>query len=134
MKNLYESQYSQITYVNTNSLIFQKWLNKSEILTDKKFQYEMLHLLFQIEKNTPRYLKIDLRNFLYIVSYDMQIWINYYINSNIVKNNVEKIAFLNCKDEVAKISVDLTLNCIENSKMNYKFFDDEKLLSDWLFC
>jgi hypothetical protein len=77
MKNLYESQYSQITYVNTNSLIFQKWLNKSEILTDKKFQYEMLHLLFQIEKNTPRYLKIDLRNFLYIVSYDMQIWINY---------------------------------------------------------
>jgi len=132
MKNLYESQYSQVSFVNTGCLIIQKWLNKSEILTDKKFQYEMLHLLFQVEKVSPRILLIDLTNFFYVISNEMQVWINVNINVNILKNNVEKLAFIKSKNEISEISVDLTLNDISNRNMTYQFFNDEVSATNWL--
>jgi hypothetical protein len=131
MEKTYKSKYQTIIFDELTNFLMQSWSENTNLMQNKDFEKEMMILADFIEQLQPKHLLIDMQNFLYIVTPQMQKWVNENVNSKLLKTN-SKVAFVGSEDMFVSIAVQQTLEENEGKDMNRKYFNNKEDAMRWL--
>jgi len=127
----YQNNIQTIEYQEDKKLLTQVWTKESKRISEKEFQAEMLELARFFHYTQPTRVLIDMRDFYFVVSLELQTWVNENVNSKLASMNT-RTAFVVSPDLFTAISVEQTLDEKSGAKMSRNFFEDIQLAKDWL--
>jgi len=114
------------------SLLEQLWTNPNETMTTEDYKSDMLNYLTFVEQYQIRRALINTQQFGYIISPEMQEWVDKTIavrTNKIVKN----IAFVLPHDIFEQISIQQTMDEKEGSRyVQVAYFKNDTEAFDWL--
>lgn len=127
----YKSGFSIITVDEEQKLVCQLWNNETEKMTDDEFKKEMLNLAKAFEKYLPKKVFVNQKVFKFVVSIELQAWVNENVNVKLINAKTEKLAFVVSDELFAAVSVEQTLDDV-GGELAPKFFDDADKAKKWL--
>ncbi|MBN2892982.1 MAG: hypothetical protein JXL97_14030 [Bacteroidales bacterium] len=130
--NYHSSNFSEIVIFLEKQIIIQNWHKKTSFMTDNQFLKEMSHLKKAVVNHNPCSLLVNMSEFRFIVSPELQLWVNKNVNKSIVENKIKKVAFVRSQDDIAAISVNQTITEDEGLGMNSKIFNSADDAEKWL--
>ena len=106
-------------------------------MDDESYRQLVLSYLQQLQIYRPQRVLVDSRNAEYIITPDLQDWINVNIYPQAAAAGVRKLAFLVSNDIFVTISIEQTVedsmaNDIISTQMQQRFFDDREQALNWL--
>jgi hypothetical protein len=109
----------------------------SLLMDDESYRQLVLSYLQQLQIYRPQRVLVDSRNAEYIITPDLQDWINVNIYPQSAAAGVRKLAFLVSNDIFVTISIEQTVedsmaNDIISTQMQQRFFDDREQALNWL--
>lgn len=135
-QHIYESKYSSVHIDFETDIFFHIWYASTEIMTDEEYKKEygqLLEALSEFDK-LPQKNFIDLQQFKYFLSPEMQDWHSEHIFSRFLPDKKRYLAVRNSIDFVASLYVEQTFEeLFENGhEVIKKHFSNEKDALDWL--
>ena len=127
---IYKSTYQ--TIILDNSILSQTWQKKSDDMDNQLFKDEMVELGKAFDNKKPKLVLINMQNFVFAVSPEVQEWVNKNVNSKLLQVGTQKIAFVVSSDLFTKISVEQTLGEDEEAELPSKYFKDVEKAKKWL--
>ncbi len=132
MQRIYESKYYTIDYSVAKN-IFEFRFKHTLAMTWADFRAELIkqtELAFQYQ---PAYFFFDTKNFHFLITPEMQGWIDDNIFTKFIEAGVKKYAYLNSTEIIAQISIENTMDeRIASIGFSTKYFNDETEAKKWL--
>lgn len=132
-KVLYESRFWRMTYYPDKTLMRYTWYSSTNEMTEAEYKEEMrknAEISSSVEVKSGL---IDLRNFLYSISADVQSWTDREIFPKLSETGYKKLAFLVSKDLFAQVSVEQMLDEeVAAANFQTRYFESEEEAQEWL--
>ncbi len=128
---LHKSKFVEITLEEENSLIIDKFLPETYKMNIDEFKKEMFIFVEMCEKYCPKRELVYLMQMEFIISPDLQEWMNREIFPRYL-NIIKRMAFLVPTEIVIQISVEQTMEEETGSKFLQAYFDSEIEARKWL--
>lgn len=132
MNFLYESSYSNITYLPKESLLINRWKPETTEMDEPLFRKEIAALLTKMRYCKPQSLLVDTRNFHFIIAPDLQEWFDQIVYLTYLEIGLKKKAFLTPADLFTKVALEQTNQSSKNDAIKVKFFTQEEEAQTWL--
>ena len=127
---VYESEKMQIVH-HEDSQILEQILSHGED-DEEIFKAEVLDFLNYMESCKPRRTLWDMRNLSFIVSPDLEGWIDENINAKEVAFGIEREAFIISDVYAAEIGVEETMENEFGAQLNTSYFISREEAIAWL--
>ena len=131
MEILHKSNYYEILFDQSKSLIVHKALNGSSEMSDQEFKQEMHLFLEMCEKYSPERDLVHLVDMNYPIVPDIQEWVNNEIFPRLLIV-VKRMALVMPSEMVAELAIEQTMEEEEGKKFVSRYFSDENQALEWL--
>jgi 2-oxoglutarate dehydrogenase complex dehydrogenase (E1) component-like enzyme len=131
MEQIFKNQYIVIEADRNKSFLKMTWQASSELIADQEFQECMLMYAQKIEELACRSVMSDARKFLYLMSPEIQEWVNVHIRPYQLRAGTQKIAFLHSEDFVTQVAIEQMTEEVELIAVQH--FNNEREALEWLF-
>ncbi|MBN2664681.1 MAG: hypothetical protein JXR68_13610 [Bacteroidales bacterium] len=129
---IYSSNFSNLYANSEKKLLVQKWKNRTKNMNDDIFKREMNHLKLAIKEFLPKILLINMQDLNFLVSPNVQKWVNQTVNKTIIETKVSKTAFIISNNIETEITVNQTISEDAGADINKRFFNSEIEAQKWL--
>ncbi|MBX2841777.1 MAG: hypothetical protein KTR26_08390 [Flammeovirgaceae bacterium] len=129
MNILHTSKFHEVLIDTSSSLIISRWFPTTIDMRDDDYRNEMLIFRDQIKKFKPVKLLSYCRDLKYLISPDIQEWVNKEI---FVGETNMKVAVLMSEDLFSQVAIEQTLEGEKGSLFETMFFTDDKAAEEWL--
>lgn len=132
MEEVYQSKYVKQFYHPEKKILEVIW-TEGGLMTEEEYRKESLNFLEIADKYQSKGNLIDTRDFQYIISPDMQEWLNTAVFPKLMATGVQKMAFLVTEELFAQVSIEQTMN-EEAAKEGFQthFFENREAAMSWL--
>ncbi len=129
---IYCDNYVKYIYNEENFLLEEYWYAESESMYEEELRDIMLMLVnFFYEKKTKLFFS-DMRNFLFVIDPDLQVWVDEVVSS-VANKSITKIARTMSSDFISQMSLEQFFEEEHYSKIiKNKFFDNKEDAMNWL--
>ena len=133
MEILHESKFWKFGHDVNDSMMIYQWFNTTELMNDEEYKHEMERNAKECQiYRHPKHL-VDLRNFLYTISPEVQAWTDNIIFPRFLDTGLNRIAFVVSQDLFAQVSVEQMLEeDTAVSSFQSRYFDHYFQARDWL--
>ncbi|OQX98494.1 MAG: hypothetical protein B6I24_05240 [Bacteroidetes bacterium 4572_128] len=129
---IYCDNYVNYIYKEEDSLVEEYWYAESENMSEEELRDIMLILVNFFYEKKPKLFFSDMRNFLFVIHPDLQVWIDEVVSS-VANKSMTKIARTMSSDFISQISLEQFFEEKHYSRIiKNKFFDNKKDAIDWL--
>lgn len=132
MEILYKSNYYQISYDQTYQLIHYYHPSETFNMTPIEYLQELQATIKYSKLYQPKLGLGDLRDFQFIITPDLQEWINEHIYPIIQSISLQKHAVLLPPQFVVQLSVKQAVEISPNKSFETQYFSDESEARKWL--
>lgn len=132
MQQLFDGTFCSIFFSEKNSLMKLHWKAASEDLSDEELKEIGLFLLDKIKEYTPQRILADSRDFLYIITPEIQAWFAEEVILPGVDVSIRRHAELMSPDLFSQVSIEQLHR--EKQDLNYvtAYFEDENTALEWI--
>jgi hypothetical protein len=132
MEKIFEHHLADLFFDKSQSYFLEVWKSATEDASGQDYIDFQLQKLEHAKKCLPQYFLCDTRNFLIVLTDELQEWTDKNVTLFWDTTPLRKVAFLMSKEMISQLSLELTMD--ESShKYGYAYFADEKEATDWLF-
>ncbi len=128
---IHKSKFSKIWLDKNSNILYQVWNKKTKKIKDKIFKKEMLKLQDAIKSFFFDFLLVDMIDFYYFLSPNVQNWVNTNVNRLLLDKKIKKIAFIVDKKNEENITVQECISEKEGSELNWRNFSNYKNAIKW---
>ncbi|WP_020533509.1 hypothetical protein [Flexithrix dorotheae] len=129
---LYDNKYQEIHLDQQYGILTNSWKKESIDMEDEEYQKELLNLKIFVEKYRPKMQLINIREFGFTISPEMQRWTDDHINKSHLNLGVQKAAFIMSEEIFAQVSVEQTMEEQQGLNFETKYFKSEEDALKWL--
>lgn len=132
MKLIFDNIFWDISTSEEKSLIKLVWKTQSEEMSQEQFKEMSMVLLHKIKEYKPMRIFADSRNFLFIITPDLQTWFLEEIIRPSVAISIRKHSELISQDLFSQVSIEQLHR--EDMQLDYttRYFDDENKAWEWI--
>jgi len=127
----YDDKYMSVTHDEEKNVFFHVWKSTSETLTDGDFLKQLDIFKKMIVSNKPKALCADMRQFLYIMSPEIQKLTGEDFFPAIISVGVKKYALTVSADVFTQVSVEQTIAEEKEQRFVTKYFDNIEEAKKW---
>ena len=133
MDVLHESDFWKFGIDKIDSLMIYQWYETSESMNEEDYKQEMQKNAEEYERYAPSKSLVDLRNFLFTISPEAQVWTDHEIFPRFLNAGLKKIAFVVSPDLFAQISLEQMME-ENNANLGFesRYFDHYFQAREWL--
>lgn len=130
---IYQSQFQAISVDVTSMLGHQEWYEETINMGHNEYRKDLESFIKSLDnRKIPSRWLIDLRNFNYVMSPEMQEWHNKHVFQKIFTGQKFYFAIINNGDFVNDLAVNQTFDEAGNLILISKSFSEEALAYEWL--
>lgn len=129
---VYKSKYLELHYYQDEDYLLAIWIETNEEMTDVAYQNEMLQQLEVIKKYKISGLLPDARNLQFMITHEMQDWLDENIFIPAFQAGLTKVAILVSKEFYTSLSIELTMSEQQGQQFNTKYFNTREDAKNWL--
>lgn len=130
MELLYQNNYICIYFLTESRLLKAVWTKETQHMDDAGFQESIQNIWKEVREKKPIGFLGDTRQFLFVVSIDLQTWYGENIG-NTFGTGTNKIAMLVTSEFIAQVSIEQTIE-EDKSGVKTRYFDEEGKAITWL--
>lgn len=133
MQIIHQSQYFTVFYHEVHGIFESSWLNSQE-LTSTIFKKEMLIYVELAKKYKPTQYLVNDHDNKFVISIELQDWVNEYIFPHTMHEGVKKFALVVPQEIFAQISLEQTIETGEENikKIPTQYFPNRETSVQWL--
>ena len=130
---IYNDKYRKVNFEPENKILYIEWFRTTEDLTEEEYKEESLAIPgFAKEKEADKIL-INAVNSLFIVTPEIQDWVNKNIVHKYLEAGVLKLAILLPTELFTQISIEQIVDdSIAVAQKRIQYFGDEAAARQWL--
>ncbi len=132
MKHLFTNRFFELHFDETIRVFKMIWSMKTDTMTKEEFKESCLKYVSYYDELKPYGVLHDMRDNRFIISEDLQDWINEKINSRAFEVGLKKVAFLILNDLFTLLTVEETMDKKEGKLLFTAYFDTEEEAWTWL--
>lgn len=126
------TNYQECFWDKENKILNFVWLSTTKDLDDEVFKNEIKEAGEWVKKYSPDYILLDSQNLQYVITPNLQEWMNEILVPIYIGVGVKKLAVLVSGDLFTKISVEQTIEELPELPFAFRYFQDEKEMRTWL--
>ncbi len=132
MVEIHRSKYFQIEWNQSKDLFHYVFNQQTAHMTATEYINELKIFIKLVKQHRPKYVLGDMIEFGFVITPDIQEWINENLFTVYQEIGFKKIAILLSKEFIASLSIEQTMD--EDSSKSFKtaFFDNAKTAQAWL--
>ncbi len=104
----------------------------TEDQTVEEYKEDILKWASIVEAKCPVNQLVDERNMRFLITPDLQIWINKNIIATAIKHGLRKVAFLVSEELFSQVSIEQAMEENTNSLLKVRYFDKRENALEWL--
>lgn len=131
METLKSSKFIDITFDSEHRIMKLVWKPETEDMNDEDFKREMLNYVDRLDKK-PRRILHQMQEMKFIISPELQEWVDENVNKPAIDAGVTKAAFLLSSDIFARVSTEQTNEGENLNDISIAYFEDETEALNWL--
>jgi hypothetical protein len=133
MQIIHQSPYFIVSYHEAQGIFESSWQNSQE-LTSTIFKKEMLVYVELVKKYKPTQYLVDDHDNKFVISIELQDWVNEYIFPHTMHEAVKKFALVVPQEIFAQISLEQTIETGEENikKIPTQYFSNREAAMQWL--
>ena len=132
MIELYRNHYFLVSFEEANELFHYVFFEATELMKPEEYIEELTVFIDLVKKYKPKRVLGDMINFKFVITPDIQEWVNENLFSVYIEIGFKKIAILLSTSFVEQVSIQQTLEEAESGSFATAYFDDEKTALAWL--
>ncbi len=129
---VYNSQYLHSVFFPEQELIEMNWKPSTEKMTESEYKQETLNFQDILLKFRPKKILVDTRDMLFIVTPELQEWMNREIFPTSLSIGITQSAFVMSKDFFSQLSIEQTMEEREGLKFINRYFENKEEAREWL--
>jgi hypothetical protein len=133
---LYKSIYREIFYHTDKKMLEMNYFATTSNCTDEEYKKGMLITYDFLDKKDVFFYYVNAVNFNYIITPEIQEWLEKTINPVLVKSALKKVAIMISKHRFSRISMQDTVHKLVKVPLKYeiRYFIEEETAMKWLLA
>jgi len=132
MQELHNSKFQRIIFDEETGIMDETWKPETKNMDDEEFKNEIGHQLDATLDVKPRLVITNTLEMLYVISIEMQEWMNSVIFPQYMKVGIEKVAILLSEQIIAQLAVEQTMEEEQGSQFEFSYFSNLEEAQAWL--
>ncbi|NJL11628.1 MAG: STAS/SEC14 domain-containing protein [Microscillaceae bacterium] len=132
MVELHKSKYFQVCWEAPQELFYYVFNEQTSDMCAEEYIDELRAFIRLVKKYQPRYVLGDMVDFGFVITPDIQEWVNENLFTVYQEIGFKKIAILMSKEFVASLSIEQTMEENRSNSFQTAFFENEKMARAWL--
>jgi hypothetical protein len=131
--DVFNSNFVKTTYEADKKLLNVIWTSETKLFTDKDFQGHVREYALFTTLNPVQSIFVDAREYVHIVTEEIQKWHDNEIVPQYIKNGVKKIAFVQPEEIFAQLGHQFIFDEAKaKDSLQVAFFSNEQEARTWL--
>ncbi|WP_027001750.1 STAS/SEC14 domain-containing protein [Hugenholtzia roseola] len=131
--NVYRSHFKDINFDPETKLIEVIWSPESADLDEESYKNDLLAYRKAALENRPTYVLGDMREMRYVVSPELQDWVNEEILPAVFgMGTIERVAFVVSADLIAQLATEQIMEESTGANFNSRYFETREEAIAWL--
>ena len=127
----FENKYGKFEYIRDKKLVIVSCFPSTGHMTDEEYKQLATKLAEVYEEYKPQIVLVRHQDFNFLITPEIQEWINKNVISKLKEAGTKKVAFIVPQDIFAQVSVEQTVSD-RNLPFEKRFFEDEDSAMKWL--
>ena len=129
---VFENEFTKV-FVDAENAIYQHcWKGNNRFLTPEEYQEEITRQGDNILQYKPSLMLLDLSEFEFIISPDLQSFVNTTLLDRMSEIGLKKLAVVEGKDFVSALSAKQAFEDHENRTYDIQYFKEQTTAQQWL--
>ncbi len=130
---IYKDKYQRIDFENDTKILSVEWFSENENMSEEEYKKASVSVPVYAENNGATKILINAINSKYIVTPEIQDWVNKNTVPKFLQIGVEKLAILLPAELFSHVSVEQIIDdTSEVAKKRILYFDNEQKAKEWL--
>ena len=130
---LYKDKYRTVTFERDTKILHQVWHNATEDMNVDEYKEASVSIAQAVKDNGASYILNNAIESLFVVTPEIQDWINKNIVPKLLQNGLQKYAILLPSELFSQVSVEQIVDDSATTTQNkISYFDDEAKARKWL--